>query len=307
MKYRFMQAAALCTAFAITASAAPAATEAGGKKFEVILTGLVVQPSGKSMPRGEDIEVKEHDVILDGKLSWFSVAKLEAATTVKAVDTEFPVSETTNLRLAARANGGDLASLPAGAKTYCDELRTDRMKALGQLATLGLSALGSRLSKETQVCLVDSDSNGDFDKAFIVGTKKAPDRHLVELAPVKYTKQTLAPLEGDSSLRVKFYDGGVLSGPSLGMELKINGGTVNYASLYMFPLNRFGGGTPVPFRPNSGIKEKKLPQTHYFAFGQVVVKAFDKQRKVGTINITRDIVPSGFVIQYPPQVIYIYY
>lgn len=277
------------------------------QKFDVTLTGLVVEPDGKSLPVGEEREVKEHDVIAQGKLSWFATAKLDAPVTVHAVDTDFPVAKETTLRLAASATGGDLATLGRGAITYCDELRTDRLKALGQLATLGLSALGSRLAKETQVCLVDGDANGDFEKGFIVGTKKAPDRHMVDVTPVKYTVTRFDPVAGDSYLQVRFYDGGMLSGPSLGLVLRINGGNVGFAALHMFELNRFGLAGRMRVPPYQGFKEKKLPLLLGFGPTRIRVLAFDKARKVGTVKLERDWTRSGFVIQYPPQVVYIYY
>lgn len=295
-------------AFTFAATCAPAQAAAGDpKKFSVTLTGLVVEPDGKSLPVGTETEVKEHDVIVQGKLSWFATARLEAPAVVRAVDVDFKVAPETTLRLAAGASGGDLASLSRTAVTYCDELRTDRAKALGQLATLGLSTLGSRLSKETQICLVDSDGNQDFDKGFIVGIKKAPDLHMVEIQPVKYTTKRLDPLAGESWLKVKFYDGGIMSGPSLGMELKINGATQGYAALHMFELGRLSLAGRMRAVPNQGFKEKNLPKLVGFGPTRITVLSFDKARKVGKVRVERDWVPTGFVIQYPPQVIYVYY
>ena len=78
--------------------------------------------------------------------------------------------------------------------------------------TLGLSQLGARLAKETRLCLIDSDSNGDFDKAFLVGLKKKEDRFVVDMAPVPYTSHINAPMGENSYMEVVFYDGGMLNG-----------------------------------------------------------------------------------------------
>lgn len=274
--------------------------------FDVVLTGYVVQPSGKSLPLGETKIVKEHDIVLSGSLFWFNTAKTTDSITIRAVDSDFTIPAGKALRLAARAVGGDLATLPSAAVTYCEEFRHDLVKGWAQLATVGIASLGARLQSDTMTCVVDSDRNGDFDKAFIVGTKRSEDRHLVDIAPVKYVSTYIDPVAGDSKLELEFLDGGMLSGPGFGMKLIINGQSASFAALHFFPLQGYSRAR-IRTNPYQGIKLKNLPWSVGLAGGQVEVTAFDKASKSATVRVVSDIGLRGFVIEPHPTYIYIYY
>lgn len=273
--------------------------------YQATLTGYVVQPSGKSMTVGEDHQLREHDVILRGKLSWFRSTRLPEPVVVHAMDVDFPIKANANLRLAVGLKGGDLATLGHKAQVFCDEPRNDARKAFAQLATAGLSAIGSRIARDTQVCLVDSDGNADFDEAFVIGAKKAPDRHLIAITPVPYTARTLDPIPGDSEMTVEFLDGGALSGPALNLAMKLDGRDVGAAAFHFFSLLRAGIRVRIPSR--NGLKPNKLPQPVFLGVAGLEIKAWDPAAKVATVSVTHDFGVAGFVVEYPPQMIFIYY
>lgn len=297
-------AAALLVGFA--AEAAEKAKPVKVPDFNVVLTGYVVKPSGKSHPIGESLSLKEGDMVLSGDIFWFNVARASEPIAIRAVDTDFTIPANTTLRLAARALGGDLASLPAEAITYCEDFRHNQGKALVQLATGGIASLGARLRSDTQTCVIDTDRDGKFDKAFINGAKKGEDRHTVEIAPVAYRDTMFDPVAGDTRLEVRFYDGGMLSGPNFQLNLRLNGSNASFAALHFFRLD---GGPVVRARVPiaMGFSAKKVPMQLNFGSGAIEVTGYDKATKTGTASVVRDFSLNGFIIEPLPTYIYIYY
>lgn len=282
------------------------AADKKNRPYDVTVTGYVVKPSGKSMPLGQDLQLREHDVVLKGDLAWFSATHLAAPVTVRALDLDFPIPAGATLRLAAGYQGGDLASLPKEARVFCEEPRHNTVKSLAFAATLGLSSLGARLARDTRTCLVDTDGNATFDKGFIVGTKKADDRHMVDIEPIAYETKMLDPIPGDSRLEVEFLDGGALSGPGFRLNMIVDGEQQPFAALHFFPLN---GRFLVRQRHQrvQGLKLSKLPMGVSFGTARIDVSAFDPETKVATAQIVRDFGINGFVVEPLPQYIYIYY
>lgn len=274
--------------------------------FNVVLTGYVVKPSGKTPAVGEVMELKEGDVILSGDVFWFNVAHASEPIAIHAVDSDFTIAANATLRLAARATGGDLDNLPGTALTYCEDFRHNQGKALIQLATGGIASLGARLRSDTQTCVIDSDRDGKFDRAFINGAKKNEDRHSVEITPVAYRDTMFEPVGGDTKLEVRFFDGGMLSGPNFQLSLRLKGSNASYAALHFFPLDRRAS---VRARvPNAqGFSLNKLPLPMNFGSGAVQVLFYDKATKTASASVVRDFSLNGFIIEPLPTYIYIYY
>lgn len=297
----------ICLAGALFGDPAPVlAGNDGSLPYKVTMTGYVVSPSDKSMPTGEVLHLKEHDKVLIGSLHWFNSTKLPNPVTVHAVGIDFVIPANANLRLAVGPEGGDIFTLSPEAIIYCEEPKNDTVKSLAHAATLGLTSLGGRLARDTQTCLVDSDGNQEFDKAFIVGTKKAEDRHMVDIAPVRYEPKLLDPVSGESRLEVEFFDGGVLNGPSLGMGLKVGGASTSFAALHFFPLNGLSSGR-TRTTCCQAVKIKKLPMTVHFGSASIRIDAFDPKARTATATIISGFDVNGFVVESPPQMIYIFY
>lgn len=277
----------------------------GNQPYDVTLTGYVVEASGKSMPLAKDVTLKEHDIVFSGKLAWFSTADLAAPVSFDAVGAKFAVTQDAVLRLAVGLRGGDLADLPKTTRTFCDASRHNMAKGLANLATAGILSLGARLRSDTQVCLVDKDANGDFESAFIIGTKKPEDRHLVAIEPVRYVSRTLTPIDGDSVLEVEYLDGGALTGPKFWLNMRVKGEKFQFAALHMFQLGRFGWRTRVPIAQS--IKVAKLPTTFLFGAASLTVTKIDPVTRAATVDLLTDFRLDGFVIEPTPQTIYIYY
>lgn len=301
-----MAACALALAGCVLQAGPAVAADKKNRPYDVTVTGYVVKPSGQSMPVGQDLQLREHDVVLKGDLAWFSATHLAAPVTVHALDLDFPIPAGATLRLAAGYQGGDLASLPKEARVFCEEPKHNTVKSLAFAATLGLSSLGSRLARDTRTCLVDSNGDATFDKGFIVGTKKADDRHMVDIEPIAYETKMLDPLPGDSRLEVEFLDGGALSGPGYRLNMIVDGKEEAFAALHFFPLT---GAFMLRQRHQrvQGLKLSKLPMGIAFGSARIDTSAFDPETKVATARIVRDFGVNGFVVEPLPQYIYIYY
>ena len=119
-------------------------------------------------------------------MGWLFHGKVNEAVEFEIAGLNIEIAPEESLRKALEFSGGDLSRFGEDATAYCQRERHDSLKGLAALATLGLSDLGSRISKETQACLVDSDLDGSFDHAFLVGLKREEDFLAVPIDAAAY-------------------------------------------------------------------------------------------------------------------------
>lgn len=278
---------------------------AGAKPFLVGLTGMVMLPPEKPNEIGSEWTIKEHDVVFKTRLGWFQSASAEKDISVNIAGLVWTIPKGTLIQRAYRASGGDLAEIKQAA-VYCDVVRNDATKGMLNALTLGLSQIGKRVEKQSQLCVLDSNEDGMFDKAFLVGLKKPEDRFVVDIPHVTYQSFANKPLGEDSYIQVTYYDGGMLSGPNFGLGVWVNGQKLGIQAVRMaLPIgNR---ALPIQVPVSSSIKLKELPQTIRFGMASITVTGFDATAKTANIAYKSEWrwAPIGLV--YPPQTIYIYY
>ena len=281
------------------------AAPAGPKPFTALTTGMVMLAPENPGVVGTERTMRENDEIFRARLGWFASATIAAGVTAHIADADWAIPQTALLQRAIVFAGGDLADQPRGSIVYCDTPKAGLAKGLLNGITLGLSQLAARFAKETQLCVMDSDANGDFDRAFLVGLKKPEDRKTVTITPVGYTTASDRPVDGDSYVHVRYLDGGLLSGPSLAMDARVGGVAQGLAGITM----RAGAAQSLPvFVPASqSVKLKKLPQSMRFGAAALTVTAVDPVAKTATVRLDSNFAWTPVRFRYPVQTIYIYY
>ncbi|MBL8651603.1 MAG: hypothetical protein JNL35_14525 [Sphingopyxis sp.] len=287
-------------------SASPAAAAGKNRPYLVMTTGMVILPPVDPVKVGSERTVKEGDTIFRAPLGWFEYAVADSDVSVKIAELDWKIAANAKLNLVAGKGGGDLALLPATADIYCDEPKNDVAKDLLNGLTLGLSQLGARFAKSTRLCLVDTDSNGDFDKAFLVGLKKAEDRFLVPITPIAFKRFTNQPIDDKSFVEVVFYDGGMLNGPNFKVQPTVSGTPMGIAAINVM-ATMSPGARLIRIPMQQDIKRKKLPNRIIFGTARIEVKSVDAATKTATFRYTGDWIWSPFIPTYPTQIIYVYY
>lgn len=125
---------------------------------------------------------------------------------------------------------------------YCAAPEKNRREQLGDARRLGGL---ERYHSETRLCLIDSENDGKFDKAFVVGTLDESDWHISDIAPIDYDQHRHIDMGPDWHLTVYYYPLGKPGG-QLNTLLILDGRRVNLAS---FTLG--GKGHKAEFRFNA--------------------------------------------------------
>ena len=317
---RAMTAAALAgVMWAGQAAAQGKPPAAKPKGFAVEFSSYVALPPESPSKIAESRTVREKDVILSMPIAWEDRATVPAGFRVRVAGADWDIKSDARLTRAISVSGGDLAALPDGAITYCGEMFRKNGAVAATLLTLGLSDLTSQLSSWLQVCAVDSDADGRFDKGFLVGTKRAEDRRLVEVEPVAYTVIRNDPVP-DSRLDVVYYDGGGLNSENFEFHLFLEGKKQQFAGL-TFRDNLPPAGaeedrkvakareavTPSRLQWYFPVKKKKLPQRFTVGNAVFTVTAIDGVAKTAEVAVDKDPTVFPFALWYQGTPIYIYY
>ena len=289
---RALRLIAAIAAFAGVAGAAEA------KKFAVDLPPLVVVRSLRPVPVGTLRTVKEGDVLLSAQLGIKrgGMVRSGRSVTVQGLSFGFPAA---TVLPAVTARGGDLAG-KAG-DVLCGEPQDNRRKELPPQPKVNGRDPPSPLDRTTQLCLVDTDGDKRMDHAFLIGTKMESDRHLIAIDPVEYATEENIALDRGSVLSVVYYDGGLLRGPNLEIQVALFGHPLNLQSV------RFGPGkSEKSMGWKRSIERDALPDAMRFGTAQLSVTAVDTTAKTATIRYDRDVTPTEFAYELKPNVMYIY-
>jgi hypothetical protein len=168
---------------------------------------------------GEERSVVPGDVVLTAPLGWLSAAILSQPVEVEIAGARESFGAGAMLLHALEARGGDLAQLPAAVRTYCGEERLSSARVAASALALGVSDLATRLRRNTRFCLVDSDKDDRFDRAFLVGTRRDEDRRMVTIAPTPLEIRINHPLGEGDRLEVMYGEAGLLNNPHMRLHL----------------------------------------------------------------------------------------
>jgi hypothetical protein len=152
------------------------------KPFEVLMTGLAALPQ-EPPDQGVAKACQDGDVVYSMPVAHENRAIATAPIKFRVGGVDWTIPEKTELVRASEATGGDLASLPTSAVIYCGEEFKRSAESVAFVASLGLSGFVTRFSLWLQLCVVDTDLDGKFDKAFLSGAKSPSDLSLVDLTP----------------------------------------------------------------------------------------------------------------------------
>lgn len=185
----------------VLATAMPAQAQQLARTM-VTLPNFVVLPSINGFAEGEIREFGTYEAILDLPLAYPAAAHLEANAEIMIHGLRFRFRPDLALAKVVAAWGGDLASLPPAALIACwgdnewDDLRKDNPDRTAV-------ELAKKVYSNPKPCLIDSDNDGRFDRAFFSQQKIPAERTSVPITPAAYRLVSNEPArEWRLSLRI---------------------------------------------------------------------------------------------------------
>lgn len=253
MRFRL---SALCCATIAAACSGEALASPTLKQHRITLPAYVTVPTETSSSADKEFTVREGDIILSAPIGYAKGGRLATAISVDLGGLTFSLASGERIPQVV-ATGGDLNRLPAGAAVLCDFAEQYRRKELPEPA----GSVGQRFEAETQLCVADSDGDGQMDKAFVSGTRLSADRAMIDIAPVAYELLQNTPIPG-SELRVVYYDGSSLWSANFEVHVFLEGqrhnidnvtfeGEPKRTSWFLFPKKKLGFPQSIKVGPAS--------------------------------------------------------
>lgn len=285
------------------AAAQPAAAKAP-EGTRVTLPSFVVLPSLNNFAEGEIREFGTYEAILDLPLAYPVAAHLEATADIMVHGLHFRIRPDIQLVKVAAAAGGDLASLPGAALIACwgdnmwEDLRRDN-------PALTAVQLAQKVYSNPKPCLIDSDNDGRFDRAFFSEQKIPAERTSVPITPASYRLAEKEPArEWRLSLRIL---------PEFLVEslqfYLLQQGTWEALGAIQFPDNAVPAAIKsdpvakkawkrahIEFFPGSVLfNSKYFPSPLEFGNGKLTLLKYDRAAKRMTLRL--DQMPQGFQVR----------
>lgn len=259
----------LACAFAALACA-PLLVAAGPRNYRVTVAPSVILPPEQLVARGTERTVRQDDILVRARLGWLNAATLDQDVTLTIAGESATLSSGTIL-LGALASGGDLDTLPSGFQVYCAEERYNSGRGVANMLTLGLAAAGQRVRPNSRFCLVDSDADARFDGAFLVGTRRAEDRQMHEVAPAAYRAEVNMPMRGENEIQVSYSQGRNNARPTLRTQIVQEGRRQSFYSI----VTLAGPGTLLHTSPSVRLRPNRAPQKVLAASAAFTLLDFD--------------------------------
>lgn len=294
-RFSKMRGAACAATLVMLAAAAPA--QAGQYRVEV--SSMVILPSEEPHAPGSERDVVPNDILMRAPLGWAQAATIRQDVALEIAGLRETIPSGAFLYGAASARGGDLASLGSEARIYCGEQRVNAIGALAGVATFGLTNLGTRVARQRRFCLVDADADGRFDRAFLVGAKRGPDQHMVEIAPVPYEAGRNLPIGPGSFVQVRYGAGGLLGNPLIFIDFYSGNAQQGIDSLYT-------GEGRAAVRTRAATAFRTTPRPFAIGPAQFTVLTVNRETKAARIRYDRDFTVTPVTVGYRPQTIYVY-
>jgi len=270
------------------------------KPFAVQSRGMMLLTPTVAPPADTEQVVRQGDVLASAPVAWVRTARLPTELTGTVADLPFTLPADT-LLMGVKARGGNIASLPPSAEVFCASPQVDMGKVLGSSLTFGLSNIGNRYARETQVCLVDTEGDGTADGVFLVGAKRPEDRVIAALPPAPITAESGRPVGEHYVMSIIYDDGGVLRPPNLSLQAVVPGADGNVESVV------FGDGPVVRQVPvMTKLHDGRFPQELTVGSAAFTVTALDIKAGTATIRHKAPLQPGPFAAKLRPQTIYIF-
>lgn len=253
---------------AVAASAGPNASDS----YKVTLAPFEVLPW--DTPVGQTQTITGGRIVFELPLAFSKVAVTDTPRDIEVGGLQHHVPR--GDLLAATATGGELASLRATAMIFCAPPEQGRRRELPQ------GEAHARYEAQTQLCLVDGDGDGQFERAFLAGTKFAADRKLQEITPLRYRQQEHAPMGPGYTLRVVYLGAGIFGSPTFRVTIILDR---QYYMLSWYRLGNLERGANLP--PVVKIKTDQLPQPLNVVGTEITVMSIDQKANTAVVRFER--------------------
>lgn len=262
---------------------ARAAEENDPALFDIGPAATVLLELASPPKLGEEDILKEYDAALLGVLGFRSITMATKPVSVNIGGLEWTVARGTPLFMIRRFTGGELSALAPTAKVYCVPEKDHAWKPKDvKLASAEEKARKARFNKKTQLCLLDAEGDGNFEKAFLKGLKKAEDNVSVEIAPMSYSEVKNVAFPKGSYAAILFHHQNALHTPRFYAEIYDKGTRIYLAKLEMPASADSADFISVPISQN--VTKSNLPQVMNFGPASFTILAIDSKAKTATIR-----------------------
>jgi len=161
--------------------------------------------------------------------------------------------------------------------------------------------LGKRFRAIVQLCLVDANNDGVFEKAFVAGAMWPQENGMIDIPAIRYRGISNAPLR-DSWFHVTFEKGAPLQGPVLNIDAQITGQRVNLAfakigadrsSMRKYPVER-------------SVK-RQYPYTMELGDARITLKGFEPESRQLQLSVDKPFQTRFLDFEMINYTIYIYH
>ncbi len=279
---------------------AAAATPASAAKYEVTVSGLVILPAEAPHAAGLERTVTPGEVLMRAPLGWADAASINQDVMLEIAGVRETIVSGAYLFGTTSARGGDLATLREGARIYCGEQRINAISAAVGMATFGLTNLGTRVARLRRFCLVDADADNRFEHAFLEGTKRSDDQHMVEIAPVPYEAGRNRPIGPGNFIQVRYAAGGLIGTSQVFVDFYVGNAQQAVESIYT------GGNGRSAVRSRAATAFRTAPRPFAIADARFTVLSIDPETKAARIRYESDFALTPVSVGYRPQTVYVY-
>ena len=292
---KFSRRVAALAALALAATATPALAA----KYEVAVSGMVILPPEEPHASGLERTVTPGEVVMRAPLGWADAALVNQEVVLEIAGIRETIVPGVYLHGTTSAEGGDLASLASGARIYCGETRVNAIGAAMGVATFGLTNIGSRVARIRRFCLVDADADNRFERAFLEGTKRREDQHMVEIAPVPYEAAQNRPIGPGDFIQVRYAAGGLIGTSQVFVDF--------YTGNILQPIESiYTGGGRSPVRTRAGTGFRTTPRQFAIGDARFTVLAIDPETKAARIRYESAFALTPVNVGFRPQTVYVF-
>lgn len=281
LSYRVL-AAPLLAYMIFGAQAFAQSSGAAAKPYSIEPGSLMAGPPRSSIVPGTVRRLSLGDAIFEAPVVWTKAGEISDGLNVEIAGLNLHVSPGQTLA-AATATGGDLAGLAAAATVLC----TRSYEGLRDRAVSAANAR-SRYNKSGSLCLVDSDADSRFDKAFTDGSKLAADWHMVDIPATSYKVAEMVPHESGVVIKVVYAHGLMFRPVGLQAEPWVNGEHPRFTWAKLKSPDGSDGKGRWPFK---GATPRRIA----IGGAEISLLSFDPTTGIAEIRYERDFSPVEFV------------
>lgn len=292
--FKLIQARGLALMGVALATASPAYAE----QYRVEVSGTVILPPEETHAPGLERAIAPGDIVMRAPLGWADAATIRQDVSLEIAGLRETIPAGALLSGITSARGGDLAGLPEGRRIYCAAQSINAVGAVAGIATFGLTNIGSRVARVRRFCLADLDSDGRFERAFLVGAKRSADQHMIEIAPLAYEAERNRPMGPGDFVQVRYGAGGLLGNPLIFVDY--------YLGNILQPIDAlYTGEGRAMVRTRAATAFRTTPRQFEIGPARFTVLSFDRETKAARIRYERDFALTPVNVGFAAQTVYV--